>query len=142
MLKDVVLAVALGAAAAPSSAQIYKCQENGRVVYSQQPCSESPQVLDIRRSSPRPGSFQAGMERREDYVKKFSDMPDHIRTAIVYGVAIPGMTEDQVLVAKGEPARRNLTQTLRMSRWQWVYRGAGGRETYVYIEDGIVVATN
>lgn len=136
------LIVMLLATAVPAHAQIYKCQEGGRTVYAQTPCSTSAEVLNIKRSPPRPGSFEEVVVRREDYVKDHPGLSEVVKGAILGGVAIPGMTEEQALVALGPPVDRNLTQTATMSRWQWVYRWPSGKQYYIYIENGVVVATN
>lgn len=137
-----ILFVAALAVALPAEAQIYKCQEGDKTIYSQMPCGPAPQTLDIKRSSPRPGSFEETQARRDDYIRSKPGLSELVAIAIRAGVAIPGMTEEQVLVSMGEPADRNLTQTAHMSRWQWVYRYPSGRQHYVYLERGVVVATN
>ncbi|KAI5914592.1 DUF4124 domain-containing protein [Thauera sp. 2A1] len=125
-----------------AQAQVYKCVEGGKTVYSQEPCGTKPQTLDIQRSTPRPGSFAETQSKREDYIRANPGLSETVKGAIRGGVAVPGMTEDQVIAAMGAPLRRNLTQTASVSMWQWVYRYGSGRQHYVYIENGLVVATN
>lgn len=141
MKRAIITAIALGLSV-PVMAQVYKCNEGGKVVYSQMPCGNDHKVLDIRRSSPRPGSFEAEVERRTEYVRKNPGILEPYQVAIKMGVVIPGMTEEQALVSMGRPSRMNLTQTLNGSRWQWVYESPGGGMKFVYIENGLVVATN
>jgi len=137
------LAAALLPWASCAQAQVYKCVDGGKTVYSEAPCGPKAQALDIQNNpKPRPGSFAEAQARREDYLRANPGTPDLFRHAIQGGVAIPGMTEAQVLAAMGEPVGRNLTQTATISRWQWVYRYPSGKQHYVYLENGIVVATN
>lgn len=124
-------------------AQVYKCVDGGKTVYSQAPCGPKAQTLDIQhKAKPRPGSFAEAQARREDYLRANPGTPDLFRHAIQGGVAIPGMTREQVLAAMGEPIDRNLTQTASTSLAQWVYRYPSGKQHYVYFENGVVVATN
>mgnify|MGYP001352893322 CR=1 FL=1 len=137
-----VIILSLLALALPAQAQVYKCTEGGKTVYSQMPCGKEEKVLDIKRSVPRPGSYEAKLEDREEYIRNNPGISEVHQAAIRAGVAIPGMSAEHVIAAMGEPARKNLTQTLHGSRWQWVY-GTDIRYTrYVYIEDDVVVATN
>lgn len=141
-LRTIVLFVGL-VTSGMAHAQVFKCVEGGKTVYSQEPCGTNSQTLDIRyRSKPPAGSLAEAKERRADYLSANPDTPDLIRIAIQAGVATPGMTEAQVIASMGEPIRRNLTQTARTSRWQFVYRYGSGRQHYVYLENGVVIATN
>lgn len=142
-MKTAMIAVALSLlCSAAAQAQVFKCVEGGKTVYSQEPCSTKAQELDIKRSTPRPGSFAETQAGREDYIRSNPNLSETVKGAIRGGVAIPGMTEEQVLAAMGPPIRRNLTQTASTSMWQWVFRYGSGRQHYVYFEGGIVVATN
>lgn len=142
-MRSILLGAAVTALAiAPAQAQVFKCQEGGRTVYSQEPCGRSAATLDIKRHTPRPGSFEAAQARRDEYIRAHPGMPDLTKIAISAGVVTPGMTEAQALASMGPPDGRNLTQTMRTSRWQWVYRRGSAKAQYVYIEDGVVVGTN
>ncbi|NMG48274.1 DUF4124 domain-containing protein [Azoarcus communis] len=128
--------------ASAGHAQVYKCQDGGRTVYSQEPCPTSGKKLDIQSASPRVGSLAERQAMQERYIQANPGLPDTVKSAIRGFVAIPGMTEEQVLLALGNPVDRNLTQTAQSSTWQWVYRYPSGKQHYVYIENGVVVATN
>ena len=55
----ILIALAAAAAAFPASAQVYKCVEGGRTVYSQTPCTAGASSTTIRRdapASPPPGA--------------------------------------------------------------------------------------
>ena len=124
--------------------QVYKCEEGGKVVYSQQPCGQSAKELDIRDTMPSAltGRFADDERRRTDYLARNPGLSDTVATAIKAGVVVPGMTEDQVIASMGEPIRRNLSQTAASSMFQWVYLWPSGKQRFVYFEDGVVVATN
>lgn len=130
------------AAGMPAHAQVYKCTEGGKTVYSQEPCAENAKILDIRRAPPRPGSLQEKMEQREAYIRANPGIPEVYQAAIRGGVVIPGMSAEQAIAAMGEPIKRNLTQTRYGSRWQWVYGTDIRYRRYLYIEDDIVVGSN
>lgn len=140
-MKAAALAVVL-IVALPAQAQVYKCQDGGSTVYSQVPCGAAAQALDIKRHTPRPGSLEEKLAKREAYIRANPGLSHLVQIAIRAGVVTPGMTEEQALLSLGEPDDRNLTQTQHSSRWQWVYRRASGKQHYVYIENGIVVGTN
>lgn len=52
MLKNLILAAALGAAAAPSVAQVYKCPGPGGVTYQAQPCEGGGGKVDLKVHQP------------------------------------------------------------------------------------------
>jgi hypothetical protein len=84
-MKYVILALAF---ALPVSAQVYKCEQNGVVTYSQTPCSQDAEVTDYSRSAddhnksagttPAASSAAQTMDRLGQSVKK-RDLSDKIK---------------------------------------------------------------
>ncbi len=73
-----LIALAAAFAALPASAQVYKCVEAGRTVYSQTPCAAGASSTTIRRdapSSPAPGASgtaaqQSTAEQEQSFRKR------------------------------------------------------------------------
>ena len=69
MLKRTIFALAL-AFSAPGFAQIYKCQEGGKTVYSDKPCSkEQIEQINERYDRQRCSQLQANIERYESRMR-------------------------------------------------------------------------
>lgn len=64
--------LALGALvmAGAANAGIYKCTENGAVVFSQTPCSDSAEKVEVRTYTPDPEEVRRQQERVEQSNKK------------------------------------------------------------------------
>jgi hypothetical protein len=62
--------------------------------------------------------------------------PQRIKTALLNGDVLVGMTEDDVLWAWGPPSSKNVTITGSGTHEQWVY----DLDRYVYVDNGIVTA--
>lgn len=125
----------------PGVAEVYRCKENGKTIYSGVPCGNNETKLEI--SSTRSGDrYSSDKERRRLFLLKNKDIKPVYRQAIEAGVVIPGMTEKQALASLGTPTKRNLSQGDRYSSWQWVYESPTGQRRYVYLANGIVTGTN
>jgi hypothetical protein len=144
-IKGLLIAISVSLVTQTAIAEVYRCDENGKTVYSGTPCSNSAKKVDIQ-PAPISGRWANYKERRRLFLVKNPDIKPVYKQAIEAGVVIPGMTEEQALASLGPPAKRNLTQTTHGSSWQWVYEKYMGRgdyrRDYVYIQDGIVVGTN
>jgi outer membrane protein assembly factor BamE (lipoprotein component of BamABCDE complex) len=74
------------------------------------------------------------MQSREAYVKAHPQLDPKVKNAILEGSAVPGMTQEQVLVSCGEP---NLTST---GKHNGAYCNLWGYKRYtVTFQDGKVV---
>jgi hypothetical protein len=128
-------------AAQTATAEVYKCMENGKVVYTDTPCRNAIKKIAIEPPPPAKYGYQAERERARLYLQNHPDIDPVHKAAIEANVVVAGMTEEQVKAAYGEPIEMNLTQTKSGSRWQWVYRKSQ-RLKFVYLEDGVVIGTN
>lgn len=143
-MKSVILHILLIASAFTTQAyaDVFKCLDNGKVIYTDKPCPNAVKKIAVDPAPPTPKyGYQADRERAQAYIKKHPNLDPVHKAALEANVVIPGMTEEQVRASLGEPTRTNLTQTKTSSRWQWVYT-KNERSQYVYLEDGIVVGTN
>jgi hypothetical protein len=136
-----LIALMLSAIPTISIADVYKCVDKGKVIYTDAPCPNP--VKTIRSDAPPTPQFgyRADQARAKAYIKKNPDINPVHRAAIEANVVVPGMTVEQVKASIGEPTRTNLSQGANSSRWQWVYI-KNGKSSYVYIEEGIVTGTN
>lgn len=146
-MNKILLAASLVISSLQVHAEVYRCDQNGKITYSGVPCSNSAKKVDIHQSSPSGDSWADAKERRRLFLLKNPDIKPVYKQAVEAGVVIPGMTEEQALASLGPPTGKNLTQTMNGSLWQWVYEKPMARRgdflrNYVYIKDGIVVGTN
>lgn len=124
-----------------AGAEVFRCIENGKTVYSGTPCGKNAKKIEVSSSLMTSGYAQE-KERRRIFLAKNQDIKPVYRQAIEAGVVIPGMTEQQALASMGEPKTKNLSQGKNYSKWQWVYERPTGQRQYIYIENGVVVGSN
>ena len=116
----IAIAVALVGHATTADAQVYRCDEGGRTVYSDKPCADPTRSVSVPitpRASEEPG---ANLQRE----------------ASLGRVAV-GMTPTQVETAWGKPRSINTTTSVSGRTDQWVYRRSSGN-AYVYFRGGLV----
>jgi uncharacterized protein DUF4124 len=77
------LALAAFAISLPAHAQVYKCVEGGRTIYSQAPCAANSQSTTIRRSGPSgpapgaaSGAAPTAAEQEQAFRKRQKDQQD------------------------------------------------------------------
>ena len=51
-MKIVMLAIIAAAVSSPAAAEVYKCQEGGKTVYSQMPCASDAKPMDLKVDRP------------------------------------------------------------------------------------------
>lgn len=120
------LAVAMTLVAPAATAQVYRCTEGGRTVYSDKPCTDPTGSVTVpvpSRATEPPG-------------------PNLQLEANLGRVAV-GMTPAQVETAWGKPRSINTRTDADGRTDQWVYRRDGGN-AYVYFQQGRVssISTN
>ena len=114
MLPTVAMAVAVGALlVAPSvaGAEVYRCNVDGKTVYSDKPCATGKSIeVAVPKSAPE----DAGHARLQQEAN--------------LGRVVVGQTPAQVLAACGEPRKKNIDTRVDGRTEQWVYDRADGTE--------------
>lgn len=140
-MKTSIIAIALCFAASPSHAEIYRCDENGRVVYQAAPCAGSGSVLKVQQKK-KPGHDLPEFMRATDAEMIEWRKNGAWKIAMDLKLVLVGMPEKLVYALLGMPDHTNTTNTEYGSRHQLVYRKPGlMRDSYIYVEGGKVVAT-
>ena len=117
----VLAAMAAGACiAVQAEAQVYKCNEGGRVVYADRPCAGAAKPMDIRVTPESPDAVLA----------------TRLQSEANLGRLAVGQTARQVEQAWGTPKKKNIDTGTSGTREQWVYERKEGTTYYVYIRDG------
>lgn len=75
----------------------------------------------------------ARQQRREDYVKARTDLPQQTKDAILQGTIILGMSSEDARASWGQPERVNRTVGSFGVHEQWIYGN-----TYLYFDDGVL----
>lgn len=91
-------------------------------------------VREARFEHKKAGEFIAVLTNRGPY------RPEHW-LATFQGHIEAGMNSAEVRCSWGDPNRINLTTVDTASTEQWVFGGFNGPESYVYLRDGIVYAS-
>lgn len=114
---------ALAALVAPAvSAQVYRCTEGGKTVYSDKPCGSSSKSVNVQSNTIQSPSQTEKLEHESRL-----------------GRIAVGMAPSQVQRAWGPPTKVNTTNSQRGVSEQWVYR-KGDDDAYVYLENGKVTS--
>jgi hypothetical protein len=144
------------------SKPVYKCEENGTVTYTDQPCTpgaraaELPELIvtvpptrseqDLARAH-EARTQRARAERDRDdarWLKEHANRKDRetrVRRAILAHKVIKGMTFDEVKRALGEPDQVQGGDSYGTAKTTWVYAAGGARRT-VNFKDGEVTSTS
>lgn len=119
-MKLILFAVAM-LLSATAQAEVYRCVENGKQVFSDVPCSKDAEKLKV---SPAAGS---GDETRS-----------WVNNAIAVREVRVGMTDKEVIRSWGKLDRINKSISASGTHEQWVYYRGSARAQYVYVDNGIV----
>lgn len=76
---------------------------------------------------------------KQKYIADNPDTPKDIQEFILEGYVKPGMTAEQVIVAKGRPEAVHTSMYGESRHEQWVY-SYGDRDTFLYFEDDILTS--
>ena len=144
------LAVALLLLPPALQAGIYRCDQGGNIVYSDQPCGAGAVAIEIGDnhiggrldqnlpppSAPPPEPAANAPEPEQEDSCRFINSTD-LRRYIIRKQVVPGMTRDNVRRAFGNPP-----ETYTDPREVWIYQtryyGALYELTWVYFRDGCV----
>ncbi len=137
--------------AMPASADsVYKCEKDGKIVYTDQPCSrqaqphELPDAIvitppaqserelarqhDARIARVRSARNQADAKWLKDHEAK-KDYEQRVRTAIIEHEIIKGMSADDVRRAAGEPDKVTRSESHGSPKESWTYTSGGETRT-------------
>ncbi|WP_428309558.1 DUF4124 domain-containing protein [Hydrocarboniphaga sp.] len=136
----------LAAASAPLRAEVFRCEQDGKLTFTDTPCDAQAQPIEVA----EPLSIEAtgGSDLAKDYDERLArerreriradsqwlagherDRLDEqrIRAALAEGRVVAGMSQSQVRQVWGEPSDVQLQIDQNASRERWVYRaGRGG----------------
>lgn len=148
--------------AVPAAAQpVYKCEENGKITYTDQPCAPGarravlPDVIvmqppsraerDLARAHEARIARERGERDRADaeWVREHdrrTDRDARVRKAIIEHRVIKGMTMEEVRQALGEPERVAGGESFGSAKETWSYV-ADGRTRTVNFKNREVIST-
>lgn len=146
-----------------AEAAVYKCIEDGKTVYSQQPCSVNPETVRIT-SSPKANELtspkkswltqqadeRAAREAAErEHAFKEADkryqaekVKENLADAARGDNVKVGMDAAMVERAWGKPQRRNNSLDRSGQFEQWVYERDRYTRDYIYLRNGVVVSVD
>ena len=140
---------------------VYKCEENGRVTYTDRPCSPRAQAATLpavivtappsrseqalaRAYDTRIAREEAERDRADgEWLKQHAQRRDHeerVRKAIIEHRVIKSMTTGEVRNALGEPDRVERGESFGTAKETWLYND-GGQTRRVNFKDGEVTTT-
>jgi hypothetical protein len=152
-----VLLWSLPAGAAP----VYKCEQEGKVIYTDQPCSTGARAAELpglvvtepppasQRDLARAWDERLARERAERdkadavWLKEHARQADRqarVRKAILEHRVIKSMTMDEVRQALGEPQQVDTGDSYGTAKASWVYLD-GTHRRVVNFKDGEVTST-
>ncbi len=151
MIKGMALMLTLSVLAVPAQAQVFRCEQDGNTVFSDQPCGEDAESVELRdnriggsfnqnlpaQEPPDPEEQEEESEPEEEAgTCRFINSTD-LRRYLVREQVVQGMTREHVRRAFGNPPE---TYTSPQEVWiyQTRYYGALYELTYVYFRDGCV----
>jgi hypothetical protein len=141
---------------------VYKCEEGGKITYTDQPC---PTAATARPLPPvvvvaPPGRTERELARAHDariakargerdradgeWLKQHGQRKDRearVRKAILGHTVVKSMTFDEVRQALGEPDQVEIGDSYGTAKETWVYLDNGQRRT-VNFKDGEVISTH
>lgn len=132
-------------------AEVYRCENNGSVIFSDQPCGSDARTIEIQdnriggsfnQNLPEPASEDLPPEDNraeqpeEDSACRFINSTD-LRRYLVREQVVRGMPRDHVRRAFGNPPEVH-TSPREVWIYQSRYYGALYELTYVYFRDGCV----
>jgi|TARA_Y100001001_G_scaffold129334_1_gene128415 hypothetical protein len=151
MIKGMALMLTLSVLAAPAQAQVFRCEQDGNTVFSDQPCGEDAESVELRDNriggsfdqnlpAPEPPDSEEQAEESEPEEQagtcRFINSTD-LRRYLVREQVVRGMTREHVRRAFGNPPE-TYTKPQEVWIYQTRYYGALYELTYVYFRDGCV----
>jgi hypothetical protein len=150
-------ACALMLTATGASAEVYRCERDGRAHYQDQPCYKGDKPADLNYvGKPRGSAVEKAMAKSWDrhleqsrkergksdaaWLKEHqqkTDKADSVRTALNQRRVVKGMTPDQVREVLGEPDAQSL-QEGRENITVWSYKPDEGPQYTVSFRNGEV----
>lgn len=141
-----------------ASAEVYRCEQSGKAVYTDRPCYAQAAPLTVREPNAvtaTQGERKLAREydRRVERDRKARDKADRqwvkehsaaeadmarIRKAIEQHRVVRGMTPDQVRMVLGVPAQTDSSVVREADIEQWTYRSASGGKQVVTFKNGRV----
>lgn len=132
-------------------AEVYRCESNGSVTFSDQPCGSDARTIEIQdnriggsfnQNLPEPPSRESGRtDKKTEKPKEISTCrfinSTDLRRYLVREQVVRGMTRDHVRRAFGNPPEVH-TSPREVWIYQTRYYGALYELTYVYFRDGCV----
>jgi hypothetical protein len=160
VLPTAALAAAVAGAAlcaAPAAAQVYRCEQDGVVRYTDKPCERGARPVELPPAIVVPAGPQADLlgqaERRKQAQRKARDAAqaewlqdyevrkseeERLRSGRVTRTVVEGMAPEDVRRIHGEPAVISRSQTAKGARETWSYALDGGKRLHVTFTDGRV----
>lgn len=151
-------AVLLALVCSAAQAEVYRCDKDGKTVFTDRPCHAEAQPEALRepnRVTATPGErkLASQYDRRLERERKARDRADRqwvkdrdasdaqaarIRQAIEQHKAVRGMTPDQVQMALGRPESVETSSGKQGDIEQWTYRADSDGRKVVTFRDGVV----
>ncbi len=140
-----------------AQAEVYRCEKDGQVIYTDQPCSETAQPKQLPRLQVvEPSEFEQRLageyDRKQAKDKKARDKAnkewlkhhkakatdaERLKKARVQGKVVAGMSAEQVRDLYGEPDDIKITARESGTSERWTFHLNGGVQT-VDLQDGRV----
>jgi hypothetical protein len=160
-MKTAMAVIALLLSVSAGAKPVYKCEENGTITYTDQPCSPGAGAAELPGLivTPPPARSEQDLARAHDarlrrdraerdrddaqWLKQHADRKDRearVRQAILAHRVIRGMTFDEVEQALGKPDEVRGGDSYGTAKAAWVYTGGDGQRT-VNFKDGQVTST-
>ncbi|MGH8482666.1 MAG: DUF4124 domain-containing protein [Nevskiaceae bacterium] len=160
-MKTAMAVVALMLSVSAGAEPVYKCEENGTITYTDQPCTPGAQAAELpdlivttpptRSEKDLARAHEARLERaraerdRDDaqWLKEHGNRKDRearVRKAIIEHKVIKGMTFAEVEQALGKPDQVQGGDSYGTDKATWTYSAEGRRRT-VNFKDGQVTST-
>lgn len=136
MKRKIFVFVTLLVVVGSSSAEIFKCPIQGKIVYQEIPCQDGAKVNMSGAGKADPTSTYS-LKQQRDAIDNARQ--SRIYNAILENKIVTGMTGDEVIRSWGKPSKINTTVSGSGTSEQWVYsREKIGTDQYVYLDNGIV----
>jgi hypothetical protein len=148
-----VFLLAVGAA----PAQVYRCEQDGVVRYTDKPCEQGARPVELPPAIVVPAGPKADLlgdaERKRESQRKARDKADaawveahearkaeeeRLRSGRVTRTVVEGMGPEDVRRIHGEPAVISRSRTAKGPRETWSYALEGGKRLHVTFVDGRV----
>lgn len=140
-----------------AQAQVYRCEQDGAVRYTDKPCSNKAKPIDLPDPIVVPAGPKADLlgeaERRREAQRKARDQADaewveahearkaeedRLRTARITRTVVEGMSPGDVRRIHGEPAVVSKRESASGARETWSYVLDGDRRLHVTFSEGRV----